>query len=171
MKFYLIIFLLMPIASIGQKKSGYTHFGGVAYFKSNANIFGGKIGSGIYEKSASIGFGLEFLIKDKHPSVPLYFDFKKYLSQKDDCPYISIHPGYWISNYQIKINNTQLTQRGGFYFSGGIGMMAKKINPGLNIELNYTMFQTRVIKSVGNNNNVIVSHPGFIGLGAGILLN
>ena len=101
----------------------------------------------------------------------MYFDFKKYLSKKDDCPYISFHPGYWITNYQIKIDNVLLTQRGGFYFSGGIGMMAKKINPGINIELNYTLFQTRVITSDGNNKSVSASHPGFIGLGAGILLN
>jgi hypothetical protein len=139
--------------------------------KNNANIFGGKIGSGVYEKTASFGLGIEILMKDKHVSFPLYLDFKKYLSQKDDCPYISFNPGYWITNYQINANNVQLTQRGGFYFSGGIGIMSKKLKPGINIELNYTLFQTRVITTIGNNKNVSISHPGFIGLRAGILLN
>ena len=50
-------------------------------------------------------------------------------------------------------------------------MMAKKLNPGINIELNFTLFQTRVITTVGNNKKVSVSYPGFIGLRAGILLN
>jgi hypothetical protein len=170
-KIYFYILFLIPITISAQKKSGYTYLGGVAYFKNNANVFGGKIGSGVYEKAASFGFGVEILMKDKRASLPLYLDFKKYLSQKDDCPYISLNPGYWITNYQIKANNVQLTQRGGFYFSGGIGIMSKKSNPDINIELNFTLFQTRVITNVGNNKNVSISHPGFIGLRAGILLN
>jgi len=65
---------LIPISLSAQKKIGYTYLGGVAYFKNNANVFGGKIGSGVYEKTASYGFGVEILMKDKHASLPLYLD-------------------------------------------------------------------------------------------------
>lgn len=166
---------------IGQKagtkkrvKHGYAEIDFVAGFSSNSNnSFGGSINFGVKpSKKLSTGLGFEAL-KFKQMTtlyVPVYLDLRYALaSSKAVEAFVVAQPGYGFFSFKDDQIDTALNtsnagssiqQKGGFCFSGGIGIKGKS-KPAPVLSLCYGFYQLKTTlngdifkaKNIGNINS------------------
>ena len=158
-----LIILFFPLISFGQKATdkGYASITFQAGFYQSTNSVGGAMNLGrMVSKNNSIGLGIEGIhFKDaKSLYLPVYADFKFYIPGSKGLQIVPmIQPGYGIYS---RTTGGYITQRGGFFFGGGLGFKSVK-KPGIYMGVRYCTYGFRTeysdVKLNSNINAVVVN--------------